>query len=1120
MKKALIKDSLVEIRKSFGRFLSILLIVMLGVAFFAGLRAASPDMHNTADVYFDEYELMDIHLISTLGFSQSDLKSIEDNEYVEKAFPSYSSDMLLNNGDTDMVIKTMGMEEGQLNQLQVVEGRLPKEDDECVVLSAKASENNIKIGSVVKLKSGSETPTSDILKNDEFKVVGIVNSPYFISFSYGSSTIGSGSVDGVMFLPKSSYSYDVFTDIYIRIKGAYELNCFSEEYTSLIDKAVKSFEDIADIREVERYDEIIVDAQDEIDAAQKKLDKEKIKAQDELDEAKSQIEDGEKDLISAQKEIEANEKKLLQEKENGEKRLADAQAQITSGEAEYDKGLNEYTSNKQKFDEAWDELEQAKSQIKNYQTVLSNVKEKLESSNIALKSLYVKRQKNLEEIQELREELAAGGLTQQEIDEINSRISELEGQNKSLTESIQTLESGITHLKGEIDQYEKQISAAEAQIKENEALLESTKLQLEAAKIKLDEAKAQLEASKLQIEEGKKELNYQISSAQRQLSDAKAQVEEGKAEIEDAKIEYEKGKREADKKLTDAQAQIDEAKKELSEVEKPTWYVQDRVAACSGYSDYVDAADRMDAMAQVFPAIFLIVAALMCLNAMTRMVEEQRTFIGTIKGLGYSNASIVGKYIIYAAVASIVGSVIGVAFGIRTFPLVIYSAYGIMFNMPDLIIGFYPATAVSSALIAIVTTTLSAYVACQASLKSVPAKLMRPKSPKAGKRVLLERVTFIWKRLKFTHKVTMRNLFRYKKRFIMTVFGIGASVALILVGFGIRDSINNLLEFQFKDIYNYQLMITTNHADIDEVSQELLTMDGVEGVTDSYMKSVEVSVDEEKLSATVTAFEQGSDIEGFITLRNRKTKEPIELKDGEVVVTEKMATMLKVKPGDTITIHDGTDEMQVKIAAITEHYAMHYIYMTLNDYEQCFHERPESNVVFAHLSEGYDEESLGKQVLGLDNVVGVTFTQDITKSFNDMLSSLNYVVIVLIFSAAALTFLILYNLTNINVSERYREIATIKVLGFYDKEVLSYVYRENFLLTAIAIVLGCIGGTFLLQYIIKTVEVASVMFGRVTNPLSYLWSILLTVAFTLLVNLIMYFKLKKINMVEALKSVE
>lgn len=1122
MKKALLKDSFKEIRHSFGRFISIMLIVMLGVAFFAGLRAAGPDMRKTADDYFDKNKLADVHILSTLGFSEKDISAIKKSEYADVVDAEYSYDVLMTHDGTDKVIKLMSISENGLNTLELKEGHMPQNEGECVVLAGKTQDSQIAVGENISFKSGTEDDIADTLKRKDYTVVGIVDSPYLISFSYGTSKIGSGTVNGVIFIDEGNFDLEVYTDVFVSVKGARELDCFTEDYNALVDKAVADFENIADVREVERYDEIKQEAQSKIDDAQTELDDKKAQADEELSDAQKQITDAETGISDAQKNIDKNQHKLDDEKKNAQEKIDEAQGEIEKAERDYKKGLSEYKKGEKsykkgvnKLNDAKIEYEEGEDTLKEYEKGLADAEQEIEDAKQLIAD-------NEAEIAKKEAKLANEGdaLSPEEKKQLENEISSLKYQNARLEYGIAAGEMALEDYKTEISKAKDELADAKKEIDKAQEKLDKSRKKLDKAKKKLDDAKKDIDSAKKTLLEKKKELSENVSSAQSKLDDASAKLEDAKGDLETGKADYAQAKADADEQISEAQGKIDDARSELKDLEEPVWYVRDRSEACFGFSDYVDGADRMDAIAKIFPLIFITVAALVSLNAMTRMVEEQRTLIGTLKGLGYSDAAIAGKYILYAALASVIGSVVGVAAGIRVFPSVIYGAYGIMFNMPALEIGFYPATAVTAAVVAVLVTTLAAYFACMGSLKSEPAKLMRPKAPKAGKRVFLERIGFIWNHLSFTKKVTARNLFRYKKRFVMTVFGIGAAVALLLVGFGVRDSVNNILVYQFEDIYNYQLMVTGNDADMDELKENIVKLDNIDSATQAFMKSVEFSTDSAKVTATLTAFNDNAALTGYINLRNRRDGTPIELTDDGVILTEKMANILGVGVGDTVEMHDGTKLIDVSVSGITEHYAMHYVYMTYSSYEKYFKEEVEPNVLLAHMSGEYDTDSLGKEILKNDGVVSVSFTSDIMDRFKDMLSSLNYVVLVLIVSAATLCLLILYNLTNINVSERYREIATIKVLGFYDNEVLSYVYRENFILTGIAILLGLVGGVFLHQYIIKTVEVAAVMFGRTINGLSLVWAALLTVTFTLAVNFIMYFKLKKIDMVEALKSVE
>lgn len=571
---------------------------------------------------------------------------------------------------------------------------------------------------------------------------------------------------------------------------------------------------------------------------------------------------------------------------------------------------------------------------------------------------------------------------------------------------------------------------------------------------------------------------------------------------------------------------IDKAKAEIDAIKKPEWYVLDRNAN-SGFVEYDQAAERMNAIARVFPVFFFLIAALVCLTTMTRMVDEQRTYIGTMKALGYGRGSIAFKYLFYAASASILGSIAGLLIGFTLFPTVIFNAYAILFTMPSVILRFDVLYAGVSTGFAVLVTLGATLIACYQEIIITPASLMRPKAPKPGKRIFLERIRFIWSRLNFTHKVTARNLLRYKKRFFMTIIGISGCTALLLSGFGLRDSITSIVGNQFHTIDRYQMSIGLKEASTADKDQDVKALIASEGrITDSLLmfnKTVDIYYKDESKSAILTVPEDWSKLPSFITFKDRITGKPVSIDGDGIIMTEKLAGQLGVKKGDEIVFQWGDHKTKpVKVSGITENYVNHYVYMPPELFEAVTGEKPSFQGFIAKTgsNESSFESKLSSDLLLNGDITSVGFTNDVISDFNDMIGSLDAIVLVLILSAAALSFVVLYNLTNINISERLREIATIKVLGFYNREVSAYVYRENLILTVIGMVIGLFLGIFLHLYVVSTAEVDMVMFGRIIKGTSFIYSVILTLLFSGLVNLVMFFRLRNIRMVESLKTVE
>ncbi|MFA9379609.1 MAG: FtsX-like permease family protein, partial [Acetanaerobacterium sp.] len=690
----------------------------------------------------------------------------------------------------------------------------------------------------------------------------------------------------------------------------------------------------------------------------------------------------------------------------------------------------------------------------------------------------------------------------------------------TVTAAMAGFSDSLAESRDTLDAAKKEIDAGQAKISAGYSALASAQSQLE-------DAHRQLEDAQTTLEEKSQELADATADGQKELDEAAATLADGEREFADGEAEYASAKADAEHEIADAQAKIDDGQREIDDLEPPEWYIlsRDSFPANAGY---YDDAQRIDAISRVFPVFFFLVAALVCLTTMTRMVEEKRTELGTIKALGYGKGAAVFKFLFYAALASLFGSIFGLVIGFKVFPWVIGSAYGILYHIPPIQTPFHWDYAVATTLVAVLGTALAALLACYKELAEQPAALMRPKAPKPGKRVLLERVSFVWNRLSFIQKVTIRNLVRYKRRILMTVIGIAGCTALMLSGFGLKNSISAIASKQYGEIflYNGMVLLDENAAQADKDALSATTS-AQDNITDSLYARQEtltaLSETGREFDAALFVPKESDNISDYAMLRTRVGHEPIELAENGAVVTEKLASLLDVGIGDTITLRDADNRPHtIEVSGITENYAFHYIYLSRHQYEETFGQPFVPNTLFMRLGDTSNEvqDALSQTLLGNGYVLGITYNSSVEKSFNDILQSLDYVVLVLIFSAGLLAFVVLYNLTNINVTERIREIATIKVLGFYDREVSSYIYRENILLTLAGIAFGLFGGVFLHHFVTTQAEVDAVMFGRGIGWFSYLMAALLTLAFSLLVNFVLHFRLKRVSMVESLKSVE
>ncbi|WP_195250515.1 FtsX-like permease family protein [Coprococcus comes] len=1207
-KNVLRKDFIIEIKKTMGRFVSIFFIVALGVAFYSGIRASEPSMRITADQYFDDSELMDLKVMGTMGLTKADIKAIGKVSGIEAVEGGYSKDVLCPVGDNEKVVHMLSKEKN-FNQVSVVEGRLPEKAGECLVDEDFLSYTDLKVGDTVTFHSGDGEALTDSLVTDTYKIVGIGNSPLYISFGRGSSTIGTGEISGFVVVDKSSFDMDVYTEAYVKVSDAEEKIAFTDEYNNLSDAAKEAVSAIEEERCAVRKQEIVDEANEkladsektvneksqELEDAKKELESGKSKAAEELEKAKQQLTDGEAELADAKQQI-----------ADGETQLADAKAQLNDKQAQLDSAEAQYESGKAQLNQKEQELADAEqvylSNYSKYMPIITAGKEQIPAGKSQIADGKKRLDEGLAPLNRLKDELAG---IEDEISQCDSEIARLNTQLKGMDsdvyrkyvkipkenrneeeqayvekwENLNTqlggmqdqkkqlektkqemlnkagfateadLEAQITSLtkqKEDLDAKETALLQQEQTLAAQEEELLSAGRQITDGKSQIAAARSQLDSTKSQITDGKAQILSAwalLNEKEDTLNASKAQLASGEQELADGRSEYEQAAKEAEeqitdgqakitdgeKQLTDAKQQIADAKAEIKKIENPKWYVQTREDALTEYQGYGDNADRMRSIGKVFPVLFFLVAALISLTTMTRMVEEQRVQIGTMKALGYGKAAIAGKYIGYALIATLGGSIFGVLIGEKILPFIIIYAYMILYkHLPAILVPYHMSYAFQASVIAVACTLIATIASCYKELAAEPAELMRPAAPKQGKRILLERIGIIWKHLNFTWKSTVRNLIRYKKRFFMTIFGIGGCMALMVVGFGLKDCIYEIVSLQYEKVQFYDAA-TYMSDDISEENrqqiQDYLDQNAdVKETIEARMQKTDVKSASSKKTFYLMVPSDDEKIEDFLSFHSRTNKDEVySLKKDEVILTEKMASLLNVKVGDELTIEDeDRGDQTVTVGAICENYMSHYLYLSPEKYEELYGVPAEYNTIIYSAKDGKDDqiEKIGTKLLSMDGVLNVSYTSSIEGRLDDMLRSLNLVIVVLIVSAGMLAFVVLYNLNNINITERQRELATLKVLGFYDGEVASYVYRENILLTIIGSVVGMVLGNLLHRYIILTVEVEEAMFGRQIHWQSYLYSFLFTVAFSLFVNWVMFYKLKKIDMVESLKSVE
>lgn len=1066
MKSMMKRNTFREIKKSFGRYFAILAIIALGVALFSGLKITQSVMVHSADVYLKDLQFYDYRLVSTLGFTEENVEALAEKEDVRAAEGAISAEILYKDaGENERVIKMHSITE-KVNKLKLVAGEMPQSADECVVDSVLFSEDAI--GSKLVLSKNNTTDDLDKFAYKEYTITGLVQSPCYIQFERGNTSIGNGRISGFAYILKDGFAVDYDTEIYIKFDEDYDI--YSDEYDSYMDAKEADWEAYTKEQADIRYEKIVKDAQDELDEKKEELEEKRAEAEAELESAKQQLTDGETEI-------------------------SDGKNQIASAKTELSAKASELQSGKDALSSKAAELESASQQISGQESALAAKKAEYE--------------------QGLNAYLAAKQQVTDQRNSLEAAKAQLMENTPGYEEMLAQIEAGLTEVAGA----EAELNAKNAELEAAAGQLSSAESQLAAAKQQIEDGKNALAAAEAELTDGEN----QLAAAKEQIEEKEDQLEAAETELADGLLQYQEKQSEFDEQMQDADDQIADAQSKIDEIEKPETYVLDRNTNV-GYVCLKNDSGVVKGIANVFPVFFFLVAALICMTTMNRMVEEQRTQIGVLKALGFSEGKIMGKYLFYSGSAAISGTLIGYVLGIHFFPLVIITAYGIVYKMGGIYYVSDLPLALVSLTVAVFCSVGTTWLSCHKELKEVAADLMRPKAPKAGKRVFLEHVPFIWKRLKFLQKVSVRNIVRYKKRFFMMVIGISGCTALLVMGFGVRDSVVAVADQQYEEIQLYDIGVTLKAGKMPGEA-DLKSLDSAlekENAAGMYAmeKTIDLVTDKGTKSIHMVAVENPDEVGDFISLHTKK-QEPIAYpKEGEAVLSKKVAETYAVKKGDTILLRDSdNNEMHLKVTGICENHIYNYVYIAPESYEKQIGDVVFKNV-YVRLPDASDIHEVSAALMKADGVTAVTVNSDMLSRISQMMSCMNYIVIIIIICAGALAFIVLYNLNNINITERVREIATIKVLGFYPKETASYVFRENMVLTAIGCGLGLILGKWFHRFVMGEIQIDMVSFNVQINAVSYLFSVLLTMGFAWIVNCMMTGKLERINMAESLKSID
>lgn len=1095
------RDTFRLIKNTFNRFFSLFMIVLVGTSFMMGLFSSATILKESADVYFDRNNLQDLQLYSSYGFCLEDVGELKKDENIKDVFPSKTIDVYATKDfKNEMVVRVEELNR-KINNFELLEGRMPKSPTEALMLvNAELGDNNY-LGGSYTLYINDEN-IKDYLKHDTFVVVGICKSPEHLSNVLGSSNRDNQDLDAVFYIYNSNFISDYYTTIYLTFNDADKMISYSDEYNELIENNKVGIEAIKNKQQSYLRDKIYIENEEKLINAQREFEDKKKEGEDELAKAKQKLDDANIELIVAQSQLDANKSTIeisQREIEVNERLLQDNERLVNNGISELEKQTG------QSFDVVYAEVSAAYTSyhlIKDDNNIVGNYSHQLREN------LEKEREDNNKKIEELNNQI--NSLDESAENYIEQRIAlELERQNYEIRNEVikTTLENYTDNIENNTNQTKEQLLASmDANFNGSVDKTYFDIRQLYEGREKIISGRAELEAGKASLENAKK-----------QIEEGQKQIDNGRREYNNGLFKYEESVLLFNDEIEKGENELKKAREELEALPNASWMILDRDLHYSSYM-YKNTINQMAAIGYALPFLFYLVAALVCMTTMTRLVDEQRSQIGIFRALGFSNISIIGKYVLYALLASIGGSIIGIIIGQMIFPTVIYETWKLMYNLPD-IKFFYPPIYVIVCILAFSTLMMFVtFLVVSKTLKEVPSQLLRPKAPKNSKRVILEKISLIWDHLSFTSKITARNIFRYKSRFLMTVIGVAGCTALLVVGFGIKDSISDIVKIQYGDIfsYDYQINLENDHnleTNINTLKDNLDNEEVVPFMT--YTTRAYMGADEDTLSVEVIDAREAAEI---LHLRETDLKTEIKLNNNGIVLSHKFAINHNLHEGDYITIESQSGlKRDVRIEKICEFYFQHYIFMSDSFYEDIFGEKVHKNQIAIST---LDNETLVKDASKLKGFISIFDFTMLIEQFETMIRALDFIILVIVLAAGSLAFVVLINLIQVNISERIREIATLKVLGFHNVEVNGYIFKEILLLTIIGALCGLPLGVIEHHFIMNVINMDMMMFGMNISLFSFLISFAITIIFTFIVFLFTKRHLRNIEMVESLKSVE
>lgn len=1125
--KAYRKDIVRSIIKGRKRFFALMLITALGVCMFGGIKAGCDDLRYSADVFFDQQNLYDISIVSTLGLTDADIEAVAEMEGVEAVEGTYSEDVYTDLEDGSRKQATVKvLSEKDINIPYLFEGELPDTPAEILVTQKYMNESGKKVGDIIYIEEIMSTRDDEDEDEAEEEEPNFVFERYWISgVAIDVTDINSAegavafrnnaTTDYTFYVHKDAVVSEIYTAMYLTLEGTDELPCYSDAYEQKVDEIVTLLEDeIKEDREQARYDKVIGDALDEIADAEEEMWEAFDEAESEIADAVQEIADGWEELTDAEDELKQAERDLAK----AERELTAGERELTQGETEYASGLAQYEASKAELEAAEDALDEAENTLDESEKQLDESEEQLKESEKQLDEeyptaiAYLNNQIAQKEL-EIREAEAAGNTEKQAL--LEEELQQLKDTRDDMVAEEATAREEIANGYKEIENARVEIAEARVEIAKNRADLEDGKDELASAKVELDDARKKLDDGWKEITDGWKELTdgeQEIFEGWDEIEDAIKELEDGQLELDENVAEYESEK-------ADALQEIADAKQEVEDIKMTEWYITTRTSL-GGYNNIKTDADCIEAIGQAFPILFMTIAILISLTTMSRMIEEDRGLIGTYKALGFTDDEIRRKYVLYSLIACIIGGILGDLLAYIVLPEIMFWVFGVMYQLPNYMYTFDILYGIGGIILFIVGIVGAAYVSCNSVLRSMPAMLMRAKPPSSGSRVFLERITPIWSRLSFLNKVTARNLFRYKKRLFMTLFGIAGCTSLLLAGFTIKDTVIELMPLQYDETYRYDAMVIAD--DNDKLLEYLEERSDVRKYINTMVTNVKVIAENgNEETVQLIVIPDGENISRYIRLYD-DTWERQKLTDDDVFVTTNLSMITGFEEEDFVFLQNmNLVQADVEVTKIVMNYLGNSVYMTEAMYEDSFDEKFEPNAAYVLLNtKGEKQNEFVEAIDGKDGILTVVGQRDLENSFDSAFQIINMVVYIIIVLAGALAFVVLFTLATTNISERERELATIKVLGFYDGEVHSYVNKETLILTVLGIILGMPLGKIMGVWLMGVLEMPAIYFYPTLYPESYAYAAIIAVVFALLVNLMTNKSLNKIDPAEALKSIE